>query len=64
LFVATRPSKWWSGPYVIWTPKTPLVCLIHGMKVGFQVLGPRPDAFQKGSFHRDTTVAPDYIICQ
>jgi hypothetical protein len=29
-----------SGPWVIWTHKTPLVCLAHGMKVGFQVLGP------------------------
>jgi hypothetical protein len=33
-------SKQWSGPCVIWTHKTPLVCLAHGMKVGFQVLGP------------------------
>jgi hypothetical protein len=40
LFVATRPSKQWSGPWLIWTHKTPLVCLAHGMKVGFQVLGP------------------------
>jgi hypothetical protein len=30
----------WSGPWVIWTHKTPLVCLAHDMKVGFQVLGP------------------------
>jgi hypothetical protein len=27
-------------PWVIWTHKTLLVCLAHGMKVGFQVLGP------------------------
>jgi hypothetical protein len=38
--VATRPSKQWSGPYVIWTHKIPLVCLAHDMKVDFQVLGP------------------------
>jgi hypothetical protein len=56
--VATRPSKHWSGPWVIWTPKTPLVCLAHGMKVGFQVLGPwgkksvtpELDAFQNAHF--------------
>jgi hypothetical protein len=40
LFVATRASKQWSGAWVIWTHKTPLVCLAHGMKLGFQVLGP------------------------
>jgi hypothetical protein len=34
------PSKQWSGPWIIWTHKTPSVCLAHGMKVGFQVLGP------------------------
>jgi hypothetical protein len=38
LFLATRPSKQWCGPWVIWTHKTPFVCLAHGMKVGFQVL--------------------------
>jgi hypothetical protein len=55
--VTTRPSKLWSGPLVIWTHKTPLVCLTHGMKVGFQVLGPweklvTPDAnaLQKAHF--------------
>jgi hypothetical protein len=40
LFMAMRPSKQWSGPWVIWTHKTPLACLAHDMKVGFQVLGP------------------------
>jgi hypothetical protein len=71
LFVATRPSKQWSGPWVIWTHKTPLVCLAHGMKVGFQVLGPGEKVCHSGcrclpkrSFHRDTAVAPNYIICQ
>jgi hypothetical protein len=71
LFVATRPSKQWSGPWVIWTHKTPLVCLAHGMKVGFQVLGPWEKVshsgcrcLRKGSFHRDTTAAPNYTVCQ
>jgi hypothetical protein len=40
LFMATRPLKQWSGPWVIWTHKTPLVCLAHDMNIGFQVLGP------------------------
>jgi hypothetical protein len=64
-------SKQWSGPWVIWTHKTPLVCLVHGMKVGFQVLGPwgkvsysRTRCLPKGSFCRDTTAAPNYTVCQ
>jgi hypothetical protein len=39
LFVAMRPSKQRSGPWVIWTPRTPLVCLAQSMIVGFKVLG-------------------------
>jgi hypothetical protein len=30
-----RPPKQRSRPWVIWTHKTPLVCLAHRMKVGF-----------------------------
>jgi hypothetical protein len=47
-----------------------LVCLPHDMKVGFQVLGPWGKCrhsgcrcLRKGSFHRDTTAAPNYTVC-
>jgi hypothetical protein len=53
----------------IWTPKTSLVCLAHGMKVGFQVLGSwgkklvtsEPDAFQKAHF---TVIQQLHLITQ
>jgi hypothetical protein len=68
LFVAARPSKQWSGPWVIWTPNTPLVCLAHCRKVGFQVLGPweksvtpEPNAFQKAHF---TVIQQLHLITQ
>jgi hypothetical protein len=55
--VATRPSKQWSGPWVIWTHKTPLVCLarhegrLSGVgTVGKRSVTPDADAFQKAHF--------------
>ena len=53
------------------TPKTPLVCLIHGMKVGLQVLGPwakksitpGQDSFNKAHFImlQQTDIVTPYV---
>jgi hypothetical protein len=59
----------WAMNYM--DPQNPLLCLAHGMRVGFQVLGPWGKVshsgcrcLPKGSFHRDRTAAPNYTVCQ
>jgi hypothetical protein len=59
----------WAKGYM--DPQNPIGVPRSWHEVGFQVLGPwekgsHPGTrcLPKGSFHRDTTTAPNYTICQ
>jgi hypothetical protein len=65
--VATRPSEQWSGPWVIWTPKTPIGVprsRHEGRLEGVGILGKKsvtlePVAFKKAHF---TMIQQQHLI--